>query len=160
MTDAVTHAEFTIERRYAHPRARLYAAFADPEARRRWLIEGEGFTVESYVPGFGVGAVESSSFRYQDGPLMTNDTVWQDVQPGTRAIFAYRMTLEGAPMSASLVTVLFEDDGPGASRLVLTEQGAYIGAFADVAGRERGMRDLLDALDAELGGALTPVKDA
>jgi len=113
MTDTVTHASFTIERRYLHSRARLFDALADAEARRRWLIEGEGFTTESYVPGFGVGAVESSSFRYQGGPLITNDTVWQDVVPGERAIFAYRMTIDGAPMSSSLVTVLFEADGEG-----------------------------------------------
>jgi uncharacterized protein YndB with AHSA1/START domain len=155
MSDTVTHAEFTIERRYAHSRARLYAAFADAEARRRWLIEGEGFTTEAYHPGFGVGEVEFSSFRHQGGPLMTNTTVWHDVQPEERAIFAYSMTFDGRPMSSSLVTVLFEADGAGGSRLRLTEQGAYIGEFADVAGREAGMAELLDALDRELSAALT-----
>lgn len=153
MSDTITHAAFTIERRYRHPRAKVFKAFSDAEARRRWYIEGEGFTIESYVPGFGVGEAESSSFRYRGGPLITNDTVWQDIVPNERAIFAYRMTIDGAPMSSSLVTILFEPDGEGA-RLVLTEQGAYVGEHADVAGRERGMAELLDALDRELSGAL------
>jgi uncharacterized protein YndB with AHSA1/START domain len=147
--DAVTHDAFSIERRYRHAPAKVFAAFSDPDARRRWLIEGEGFTVESYEPGFGAGAFERSSFRFKGGPLIRNDTVFLDVVPERRVIFAYAMTLEEDPMSSSLVTVLFVPDGDG-TRLSLTEQGAYIGRYADVGGREAGMRELLDALAGEL----------
>lgn len=147
--DEVTHASFTVERSYAVPPADVFAAFGDPAAKRRWLVEGEGFEVESYDPGFGVGAFDRSSFRFQGGPIITNDTVYLDVAPDERLIFAYAMTFDGQPMSSSLVTVRFETAGTG-TRLTLTEQGAYLPGFDDVAGRERGMRELLDALAREV----------
>lgn len=145
----VTHDSFTIERRYDLPPSKVFAAFADPAAKRRWLVEGEGFTVESYEPGFAVGGFERSSFRFQGGPLVRNDTVYTDILADRRIIFAYSMTLEGSPMSSSLVTVLFTPDG-GGTHLTFTEQGAYLAGFDDVAGREQGTRELLEALDREL----------
>ena len=33
----VEHGSFTIEREYAHPPARVIAAWADPEAKARWF---------------------------------------------------------------------------------------------------------------------------
>jgi uncharacterized protein YndB with AHSA1/START domain len=151
MTDkpAVTHASFTIERTYAAAPAKVFAAFSDPEAKRRWYVDGEGFTTESYEPGFGNGAFERSSFRFKGGPLIRNDTVYLDVQQGERLIFAYSMSLEGQPMSSSLVTILFEPSGTG-TRLVFTEQGAYLKGFDDVDGRQHGTRGLLEALGREL----------
>ncbi len=146
---SVTHASFTIERDYPQPPARVFAGYADPAAKRRWLIEGEGFTVESYQPGFGVGEAERSSFRFKGGPLITNDTVYTDIEQGRRIVFTYWMTLEGKPMSTSLVTVLIEPNGTG-TRMTFTEQGAYNEGFADVAGREQGTRLLLDALERDL----------
>ncbi len=145
----VTHASFTIERRYDHPPSKVFGGFADPAAKRRWLVEGEGFTVESYEPGFGVGAFERSSFRFQGGPLIRNATVYMDVLQDQRIVFAYSMWLEETPMSTSLVTVLFEPVQSG-TRLIFTEQGAYLPGFADVEGRERGSRELLEALAREL----------
>jgi uncharacterized protein YndB with AHSA1/START domain len=146
---AVTHASFTVERTYRAAPAKVFAAFCDPAAKRRWLVEGEGFTVESYEPGFGVGAFERSSFRFQAGPLVRNDTVYMDVLQDRRIVFAYSMTLEDKPMSTSLATVLFEPQGAG-TRMIFTEQGAYLAGFDDVAGRENGTRELLEALDREL----------
>jgi uncharacterized protein YndB with AHSA1/START domain len=146
---AVIHATFTIERTYEASPGQVFAAYADPVARRRWLIEGEGFTVESYEPGFGVGEFERSSFRFKGGPIIRNDTVYLDILPEQRLIFAYSMTLEDTPMSSSMVTVLFEPKGSG-TRLILTEQGAYMKGFDDVSGREHGMGALLEALGREL----------
>lgn len=145
----VTHASFTIERSYPVPPAMVFQAFRDPAAKRRWLIEGEGFTIESYEPGFGIGAFERSRFRFQGGPIITNDTVFLDMQEGARLTYAYSMTFDGQPMSSSLVTVLFEAAAKG-TRLIVTEQGAYLPGFDDVAGRERGTRELLDALARDL----------
>jgi hypothetical protein len=38
----------------------------------------------------------------------------------------------------------------GSTHLSLTEQGAYLEGFDDVAGREQGSRELLEALGREL----------
>ena len=45
---SVTHSTFVIERSYPTTPERVFAAFADPAKKRRWLAEGEGF------PGQGV----------------------------------------------------------------------------------------------------------
>lgn len=144
-----THASFTIERRYAQPPATVFAAIADAGARRRWLVEGEGFTVEYFRPDFAVGGFDRSGFRYQSGPLITNDTVYLDILEGRRIMFAYAMTLDGVPMSSSLVSVTLKAEGAGTT-LTLTEQGAYLPGFDDVAGREHGTRELMEALGREI----------
>lgn len=146
---SVTHASFTIERTYDMPPARVFSGFANPEAKRRWLIGGEGWQVEAYEPAFAARAFERSCFRFQGGPLIANDTVYLEILPEQRLVFAYTMTIDGATMSSSLVTVQFEQAGKG-TRLVFTEQGAYVDGFDDVAGREQGTRELLEALEKEL----------
>lgn len=150
----VHHASFSVERLYKSPRDRVFSAFTGTDSRRRWLIESDGWTVHAFAPPPAVapGAVESSSFSPPGANVViTNDTTYLDVQENERLIFAYAMTIDGAPLSASLSTVEFLDDGAG-TRLVLTEQGAYSGED-DVPGREHGTRLLLEALAKEIGEA-------
>jgi uncharacterized protein YndB with AHSA1/START domain len=60
------------------------------------------------------------------------------------------MYMDETRISVSLATVEFEPEGAG-TRLVYTEQGAFLDGYDAPAGREQGTRDLLDALGAELG---------
>jgi uncharacterized protein YndB with AHSA1/START domain len=39
--------------------------------KRRWLAEGEGWTVNKFTLDFRVGGSEISRFRYLDGPEIT-----------------------------------------------------------------------------------------
>jgi len=146
---SVAHATFTIERRYAAAPARVFKAFEDPAQKRRWFVEGEGWEIESFEMDFRVGGFERSSFRFQGGPLVTNETIYQDIVPEKRIIVAYRMTVGGNPISASLATMQFEPDGKG-TRLVFTEQDAFLDGYDDVGQREEGCRELLEALAKEL----------
>jgi len=148
---SVAHATFTIERRYAAPPARVFKAFEDPAQKRRWFVEGEGWEIESFDTDFRVGGFERSSFRFQGGPLVTNDTVFQDIVPERRIIVAYSMTVGGNPISASLATLQFEPDGKG-TRLVFTEQGAFLDGYDDAGQREEGWRELLEALARAVEG--------
>lgn len=147
---AVTHASFTIERSYTASPTRVFAAFADPAQKRRWLAEGEGWEVEEFDVDFRVGGHERGRFRYQGGPPITNDTVYQIIQPDERIILAYAMTIDGAPLSGSLLTIEFVPEGSG-TRLVFTEQGAYLDGKDGPVHREEGSRELLEKLAAELG---------
>jgi hypothetical protein len=52
-------------------------------------------------------------------------------------------------ISVSVATVELEPQGSG-TRLIFTEQGAFLDGFDDPAMREHGTRELLDALGAEL----------
>jgi uncharacterized protein YndB with AHSA1/START domain len=148
----VTHATFTIERLYDASPARVFQAHADIAAKRRWFAEGEGWEIDSFESDFTVGGFERSRFRFQGGPPITNDTVFQDIVPNERIIFAYWMTVDGVPISASLATTELKAEGSG-TRLRFTEQGAYLDGHDQVKDREEGTRQLLEALAKELAAA-------
>jgi uncharacterized protein YndB with AHSA1/START domain len=146
---SVTHATFVIERAYDVPPSRVFAAFADPAVKRRWFAEGEGWTVDAFDVDFRVGGYERSRFRYREGPVIRNDTVYQDIVPDRRIVIAYAMTIGDTRISASLATVEFKPEGKG-TRLFYTEQGAFLDGADKPADREAGCLMLLEALDAEL----------
>jgi uncharacterized protein YndB with AHSA1/START domain len=146
---SVTHATFVIERTYDASPARVFAAFADPVVKRRWFAEGEGWKVDEFEVDFRAGGYERSRFRYQEGPVIRNDTVYQDIVPDRRIIVAYSMTIGDTRISTSLATVEFKPEGTG-TRLVYTEQGAFLDGADKPADREAGCRMLLEALGAEL----------
>jgi uncharacterized protein YndB with AHSA1/START domain len=147
-TDAV-HSTFRIERAYAAPPARVYRAFTDEEAKRRWFVGGEGWEVHTYVADFRVGGREYSRFSFGTGPAMENETFFLDLVPDRRLVFAYRMGTEAGPLSASLVTIELVPQGSG-TLLVQTEQGAYLDGSDDGTEREEGWRELLEALAREV----------
>lgn len=146
---SVTHATFAIERSYDAAPARVFKAFADPAAKRRWFAEGEGWQVDAFDVDFRVGGYERSRFRFQGGAPITNDTTYQDIVPNERIIIAYTMTIGGNPISSSLATMEFRKEGKG-TRLVFTEQDAFLDGHDNVAQREAGTRELLESLDREL----------
>jgi uncharacterized protein YndB with AHSA1/START domain len=146
---SVTHATFAIERTYPAPPARVFDAFKDPAAKRRWFVEGEDWTVEEFTSDFRVGGGERSRFRFRGGPMISNDTVYQDIVPDRRIIIAYTMTVGENRISASLATMEFAPEESG-TRLTFTEQGAFLDGYDGAADRERGTRDLFDALGREL----------
>src|SRR4051812_32877923 len=113
MTDKpfAIHSTFSIDRTFAASPARVFAAFADLETKRRWFAEGEGWEVEEYTADFRVGGREFSRFRYQGGPPIINETIYLDIVPEWRIVFAYRMAVEDSPISASLATVELEPTG-------------------------------------------------
>lgn len=146
----VTHASFTIERSYAASPAEVFAAFADPAIKRRWFAEGEGWAVEQFDVDFRVGGFERSRFRYQGGPPITNESVYQVIQPNERIILAYAMAIDGVPLSGSLLTMEYLPEGSG-TKLVFTEQGAYLDGKDGPVHREEGSRELLESLARILG---------
>ena len=103
--------------------ARVFFAHANEAMKRRWLAEGEGWTVNKFTLDFRVGGSESSRFRYLDGPEITYDAIIQDIVPDRRIVFAYRMAVGPNPISVSLSTVELVPSGSG-TRLIYTEQGA------------------------------------
>lgn len=146
---SLSHATFVVERRYDAPPAAVFAAFADPAAKRRWFAEGDGWEVEAFEADFRVGGWERSRFRFRGGPLIRNDTVYLDIVPDARIVIAYGMAVGEAPISSSLATIELRPEGAG-TRLTFTEQDAFLDGQDNAGQREQGTRGLLDALDAEL----------
>jgi uncharacterized protein YndB with AHSA1/START domain len=145
----VIHSTFCIERTYSQPPARVFFAHANEAMKRRWLAEGEGWTVNKFTLDFRVGGSEISRFRYLDGPEITYDAIIQDIVPDRRIVFAYRMAVGSNPISVSLSTVELVPAGNG-TRLIYTEQGAYFDDADAPKNREHGSRELLEKLAEEL----------
>lgn len=154
-----THGSFIIERRYNATPQRVFAAWSDPEAKRSWFVEGEGWDIRAYELDFREGGTETSTFRVVGGnnpfppeTTFSNDTVFDEIVPNERLIFTYSMARDGVRFSISLATVEFHPADKG-TRLILTEHGAFFDGADGVKMREQGWRELLGKLDEYLGGA-------
>ena len=155
MAERIQHSTFTIERDYSAPPEKVFEAFSDPAKKRRWFAEGPGFHVDSYELDFRVGGWERSRFRFvanqplEEGTRCTNDTVFLNIVENERIIIAYTMTIDGAPISSSQSSMEFVKTGAG-TRLVFTEQAAFLEGADGPEMREQGTRELLDALAQEV----------
>jgi uncharacterized protein YndB with AHSA1/START domain len=149
MSDNPIHSAFTIERHYPAPPAKVFACFAETEKLRRWLVEGEGWTIYDFTHDFRVGGFDRSLFSWQSGPKISNDGVYHEIAENRRIISSYSMGMDGNIFSVSLLTTEFREDN-GGTLLTMTEQGAYMGAENSAANREEGFRGLLDKLGEEI----------
>ena len=147
---SVTHATFRIERTYeAATPEQVFFAFADKASKRRWFVEGEGWEIDSFEMDFRVGGIERSSFRFQGGPVISNETIYHDIVENQRLVCAYSMTVGEDRISVSLGTIEISAT-EGGTMLAYTEQGAYLDGHDNVAQREAGCRELYEALAVEL----------
>jgi uncharacterized protein YndB with AHSA1/START domain len=149
MPDKLVHSAFTIERHYSAPIEKVFSCFAVTERLRRWLIEGEGWTIDSFTNDFRPLGFQRSLFRWQGGPQISNDGIYHEIVENDRIITSYSMAMEGKIFSVSLLTQTFEERD-GGTLLTLTEQGTYMGDASSVTGREEGFRELLGKLGEEI----------
>lgn len=145
----VTHATFTIERVYPAAPARVFRAFADPKEKAKWFSGGSEWTEEVREENFRIGGTDHVAGKWHNGPVSDFRCIYQDIIPGERIIYTYDMRLDDRRISVSLATIEFRPEGKG-TRLVLTEQGAFLDGYDDAGGRERGTRQLLDQLGQSL----------
>ena len=147
---SVTHCAFVIERNYAAPPEQVFAAWADPVQKRRWYAEGERGEVEEHRLDFRVGGSEHTRSIIAGGPFkgtpLTNDSIYQDIVPNQRIVFAYTMALGDKRISSSQATVEFLPSGKG-TVLAFTEQGAFFEGADGPEMREQGWKSLLGQLE-------------
>jgi uncharacterized protein YndB with AHSA1/START domain len=146
MTDhAVTHATFTLERMYPVPPARVFSAWADPESKRRWFAGPDsGHQLDFRVGGHEVNHAQHS------GAELTFESLYRDIVADQRIVYTSVLIQDDRPATVSLTTVELHPTGDG-TRLVLTEQGAFLDGLEQPAWREQGTGDWLDALGVDLG---------
>lgn len=141
----IAHATFAMERTYPQSAPRIFAAFSNSESKRAWFAEGDGWIVESFEADFRVGGREVSRFRLGGGPLMSNDTCYQDIVEDQRLVFVYTMAVEGRRISSSLASIeLFPQ--PHGTRLLYTEQGQFFDGRDQAADRKKGCEELFGRL--------------
>jgi uncharacterized protein YndB with AHSA1/START domain len=95
------------------------------------------------------GGREHVQGRWESGVVSTFDALYHDVVPNERIVYAYTMHLDERKISVSLATLELKPAGTG-TRLVMTEQGAFLDGYDDAGSRERGTQFLLDALGRSL----------
>ena len=144
---SVEHATFSVERVYDAAPSRVFAAFTDPTAKAAWFI-GDGAVTE-YEMDFQVGGRELLRGRMADGRAYIVDACYHDIVEDERIVYAYTIDLDDTRISVSLATVQLRPDG-GQTRLVLTEQGAYLDGHDTPRQRASGITRQLDALAATL----------
>jgi uncharacterized protein YndB with AHSA1/START domain len=140
---SVTHSTFVIERTYDASPARVFGAWADPEAKGRWFGAGD------FELDFRVGGREINRGGPEGGPTYTYDARYQDIVGDERIVYTYDMHLDDTLISVSLASVEFKAEGDG-TRLTLTEHGAFLDGHDTPEQREHGTGGLLDALGKEL----------
>jgi uncharacterized protein YndB with AHSA1/START domain len=148
---SVVHATFCIERTYDSLPAQVYQALSDPAAKSKWFGGGEGFTVIAREMDVRPGGREHLKGRWASGMLSIFDAIYHDVVPNERIVYAYEMHLDERKISVSLATLEVKRTAAG-TRLVMTEQGAFLDGYDDAGSRERGSKFLLEALAAFLKG--------
>lgn len=152
MLRSAAHTHFVLERRFKASPARVFHAWADPDAKRRWSDCHADTGTTEYSLDFRPGGQETYRATLPDGTHMTVYKSFLEIVADARIIFAYAMAANGRSLSASLVTVEFHEDGDG-TRQVLTEQLAYLDGHEDRDERMRGTDEGLDRLELELSKA-------
>ncbi len=145
-----------IERHFAKPLEKVFAALADPAKKQRWYGVGPHERL-LYEMDFRLGGVERARWRMDEktpfpGVEMANDGVHLDIVPDKRVVIASTMAIAGRPMSASLCTFELAATQKGTS-LIFTHQGAFFENSDGPDMRKAGWNDLLDKLGREVAAA-------
>ncbi|MDG2517157.1 SRPBCC family protein [Lysobacter soli] len=142
------HTDFVIEREYAVSPQTVFAAWADPTAKKRWSDCHEEYTTH-YSMDFRLHGHESHHVDYPDGRRQRIEKVFFDIAQGQRIVFAYDISVDGRKLSVSLVTIEFLPTSHG-TRMRYVEQLAYLDGHEDREVRLRGTEEGLDRLGLEL----------
>ena len=150
----VLHGSFTVERDLPAPPDRVFSAYADFAVRRRWCRMPGDPARASHELDFRVGGHEAATGVFAptgeaEEKLEYRSAFW-NLDPGTRIVFGYSVTVDDVRRWASLVTVelsaLPAGDG---TRLRHTEQYAYLAYAGDGA---QDIAHLKGSMNLQLNG--------
>jgi uncharacterized protein YndB with AHSA1/START domain len=148
---SVAHSTFALERTYRASPLRVFHALTDPAAKAAWFAGGEGYEVVERSMDVRPGGRERLIGRWSNGTTTRFEAVYYDVVHNERLVYAYEMMTNDKKISVSLATVELKPAGAG-TRLVVTEQGAFLDGYDDAGSREKGAGLLLDRLGVSLDG--------
>ncbi len=151
---SVVHGVFTIERSLPHAPERVYAAWSDAKAKQAWFSapSGEWTAIEREFD-FRVGGRERLKGRWKNGMVTYFDAQYLDIVPLKRVVYSYNMHVDERKISVSLATVQVVPaivSGRPGTRMIVTEQGAFLDGYEDKGSREHGTNALMDALGRSL----------
>jgi uncharacterized protein YndB with AHSA1/START domain len=158
---SIKHGSFVIERYYNYDTAALFRAWTDPAAKARWFNgPADKWTEVLREMDVRVGGRERAVGKFADGSESRFEALYFDIVPERRLVYTYDMFWQGKKISVSLASVEFVTQGKDGSRgtkLIVTEQHAFLDGYEDAGNRERGTQGLLENLEVALGGGDTRV---
>src|SRR5882757_7020264 len=119
MARSAVHASFTITRTWKASPARVFAAFADEDAKAKWFGGPPGFEQHEKSFDFREGGRETLSGRHANGKITAFDCLYRDIVPNERIVYSYVMHLDGRKISVSQACIELKPEGAG-TKLVLT----------------------------------------
>lgn len=149
-TRSAQHDTFRLDRRFAATPARVFRAFADPQAKAKWFGGPEEMKREDESFDFREGGRETMVSAFGDGTRFGFFATYVDIVPDERIVYTYEMTMNGRRISASVATVELRPAAGGGTDFTLTEQGVYLDGLDNSAQRRQGTEDLLAALEKSL----------
>ena len=151
MKTQITHDTFTIERTFRASRSRAYQAWSNADQKAKWFVGPPGrWTAIRREMNFSQGGEEIVVGRFDDHGTSGFFCTYQEIVDQESIVYSYRMFVDEVLLSVSLVTVQFENDGPGC-KTIFTEQGVYFGDPAAAKGRLEGSQMLMDNFINSLG---------
>ena len=149
---SIKHSSYVIERRYDFDPAQVYRAWVIPDAKARWFSgPPDKWSEEVREMDVRVGGRDRLIGKFMDGSESRFEALYFDVVPEKRLVYTYDMYWQGKKISVSLASIEFVLAGKG-TKLVVTEQHAFLDGHEDGGSRERGTRSLLENLATSLGG--------
>jgi uncharacterized protein YndB with AHSA1/START domain len=146
---SAVHDTFRLDRHYDAGPARVFHAFADPQAKAQWFGGPSQIKREDESFDFREGGRETMVSVFDENTRYGYYVTYLDIVPGERIVYTYEMTANGKRISVSVATLEFRAAG-GGTDFTLTEQGVYLDGLDTAAQRRAGTEDLLTALGKTL----------
>ena len=152
---SIKHGSFVIERHLHYDTVALYRAWTEPAAKARWFNgPADKWTEQVREMDVRVGGRERVIGKFTDGSESRFEALYFDIVPERRLVYSYDMYYQGKKISVSLASVEFVASGRDnrGTKLIVTEQHAFLDGYEDAGNRERGTLGLMDNLEVALGG--------
>lgn len=141
MHPTVAHGQFTVEREYPVPPARVFAAHANADEKIQWFAKPDHEfieAIEEFTLDFSVGGSERLVARLASGKQMLLETRYWDIVENERIIATYDVVIGGRRLSVSLWSVqLFATEA--GTKLVTIEDGAFLDELDNASQRIEGV---------------------
>lgn len=145
---ATAHATIVMERTYAASPTRVYNAWSDIEARKRWSAPADNIRIEYEAADFREGGRDVSRCIEPGNEDYVAVVNYIDLRRDQRIVFAEDVSHGAKRVSAALITVELSANGAG-SRLSLTMQIASFDGANMEQGYQFGWNAALDNLAKE-----------